>query len=48
MIRRKVRMALAERAEAAEQVTPARLLGIKEKTLEVVRRKIAMMKVMGG
>ena len=46
MIRRKVKMVLAGRAEAAEQATPARLLRIKENPPEAVRRRIAMMRVM--
>ena len=46
--RKKVRMALERRVEVVKQVTPARLLGIKENPPEVVRRKIAMMKVMEG
>jgi hypothetical protein len=45
-IKRKVRMALAERARVAEQAAPARLLKIKGNLPEAVRRRIAMMRVM--
>ena len=45
---KRVRMALAGRAEEAKQIALARPLGIKENSPKAVRRRVAMMKVMEG
>ena len=47
-IRKKVKEALAGRAEVAEQAAPARLLRIKGNLPESIRRSIAMMRVTEG
>jgi hypothetical protein len=47
-IRKKVRMALAGRAEAVKKIAPARLFEAKENPPGAERRKIAMMKVIEG
>ena len=44
----KGRMALAGRAEAVKQITPARPFGTKESPPEVKKREHVMMRVMGG
>ena len=41
--RKKVRMPLAERAEAVKQITSANLFGTKENPTGVKRRKYVMM-----
>ena len=48
MIRIKVRMALAGRAEVVKQIAPASHFGTKENPPGVERRKFAMMRVMEG